>query len=429
MAAKLFVYDEFSPEDMAMLQALYSRSASSVEEHVQKVKATGSGKFMEQYYIGYNHKSIGDCGTTTLFIESVSELAAKAIQDWQLYSGQQTSTRYIDFTKQPVVDPLGSELSGQIMAGWMDFYKQSLEPLNSFLIEKYPRGDEDEKQYKKAIKARGFDILRAFLPAGVTTQLSWHTNLRQVWDKLVLLHYHPLQEIADLSVGLKEKLQGKYPNSFNYKEYEQQENYRKFVTGQESYFFPDKKTPFSFTNSINKKELKKYRDVLEQRPFHTELPAFLDELGLLQFDFQLDYGSFRDVQRHRHGVCRMPLLTTELGFEEWYLEQLSPELYDKALQLLKKQEGLIGELETTPEVKQYYTAMGYKIQARVSYGLPASIYVTELRSGKTVHPTLRKVAHKMDAAIRKSFPFVKMWSDLEADEFSAKRGNDDISEK
>jgi thymidylate synthase ThyX len=51
---------------------------------------------METFYVGYGHASIADCGSTTIFIEGISILADKAIQDWQLYSGQETSTRYID---------------------------------------------------------------------------------------------------------------------------------------------------------------------------------------------------------------------------------------------------------------------------------------------------------------------------------------------
>ncbi|MCI5138224.1 MAG: hypothetical protein D3922_07370, partial [Candidatus Electrothrix sp. AR1] len=91
---KIFINDEFDPESSAMMQALYSRSSSSVENHIEQVRKTGSSNFMKSYYVGYGHASIGDCGTTTLFIESVSILAAKAIQDNPLYSGQETSTRY-----------------------------------------------------------------------------------------------------------------------------------------------------------------------------------------------------------------------------------------------------------------------------------------------------------------------------------------------
>lgn len=55
-------------------------------EHLKRVESVGPEKFMKSYYVGYGHKSIGDCGTTTIFVENVSMLAAKAIQDTQLYA-------------------------------------------------------------------------------------------------------------------------------------------------------------------------------------------------------------------------------------------------------------------------------------------------------------------------------------------------------
>ncbi len=42
-----------SPEDMAMIQALYSRSPQSVRLHLEKVKESGSEKFHENFYVGY----------------------------------------------------------------------------------------------------------------------------------------------------------------------------------------------------------------------------------------------------------------------------------------------------------------------------------------------------------------------------------------
>lgn len=53
--------------------------------------------------------------------------------------------------------------------------------------------------------------------------------------------------------------------------------------------------------------------LIESRPNEkTELPAFLDSIGTLTYEYQLDFGSFRDVQRHRAPFQRMPLLTTDL---------------------------------------------------------------------------------------------------------------------
>ena len=164
--AKVFLYDEFTPEDVAMMQALYSRSAESVVTHAEKVKASGSGKFMERFYVGYGHQSIADCGSTTLFIEGVSMLCDKAIQDWPLYAGQEVSTRYIDMSKQPICDPIQSKTSKAIIQRWMDFYISSGPTLEVHLKQKYPRKEsEDQKVYDKAIKVRTFDVLRSFLPS------------------------------------------------------------------------------------------------------------------------------------------------------------------------------------------------------------------------------------------------------------------------
>ncbi|NCB02844.1 MAG: hypothetical protein EOM67_11850 [Spirochaetia bacterium] len=231
--ANIYIYDEFSPEDTAMMQALYSRSPKSVTEHVDKVKSSGSGKFMETFYVGYGHASIADCGSTTIFIEGISILADKAIQDWQLYSGQETSTRYIDMGKQAIIDPINNPESQRIIKRWMDFYINNQEKVQEHLMKKYPRKpEEDEIVYIKAIKARCFDITRGFLPAGITTQLSWHTNLRQAYDKICWLRNNPLPEVQKIAENILEQLKEKYKNSFSQPVIEEQENYRKFIPTQ-----------------------------------------------------------------------------------------------------------------------------------------------------------------------------------------------------
>lgn len=428
---KIFIYDEFDPQDTAMLQALYSRSASSVVDHVDKVKKTGSGKFMERYYVGYGHNSIADCGSTTIFIEGVSMLVAKAIQDWPLYSGQETSSRYIDMSKQVLIDPVSSKESKDILDSWMSFYVDSQQSVIDHLKDKYPKKpDENEDIYDKAILARCFDIMRGFLPAGVTTQLSWHTNLRQAYDKLSLLKYHPLVEVSSLAKNILSGLKSKYPNSFGHKEYEDQENYRREIVESHSYFNEkDYPEDFSFNHNLDLETLAKYEDVLSTRPIKTNLPLFLADLGSLKFKFLLDFGSFRDIQRHRNGVCRMPLLTSDYGFNDWYLNQLPESVKERAMNLIGEQVDKIKKISANPIEVQYYLAMGFNVACQVTYGLPAAVYTTELRSGKTVHPTLRKIALKMDEAIKNNIPIVKMHSDLDLDDWDIRRGMHDIKEK
>ena len=125
----------------------------------------------------------------------------------------------------------------------------------------------------------------------------------------------------------------------------------------------------------------------------------------------------------------MPLLTTRFGFNNWYLEQLPPALVREARTLIREQKAGIASLKATPELAQYYIAMGFNVSCRVSYGLPATVYVTELRSGKMVHPTLRRVAHQMDKFLRRKFPVLKLHSDLDPDDWDVRRGKQDIREK
>jgi hypothetical protein len=283
--------------------------------------------------------------------------------------------------------------------------------------------------FRSAIKARSFDILRAWLPAGITTQLSWHTNLRQAKDKLALMRYHPLPEARQLAEALFIKLQEHYPSSFSHQPTDQRETYRQETVAGLAYY--EAKEPVDFACRINlaKQELAQYASILQKRPPKTCLPIILNELGNIRFDFLLDYGSFRDLQRHRNGVCRIPLLSTKFGFNDWYLRELPAGLRQEGEILLAKQITAIKALDATEVDKQYYTALGFNVTCRVAYPLMPTVYTIELRSGKAVHPTMRAVAHKMYWALRQELPELKLHCDLEASDWDVKRGLHTILEK
>lgn len=465
---KLFVIDDIGPENIAMVQALYSRSAESVEVHLEKVRKSGSGKFFDNYVVNYNHKSIADCGATTVFIEDVSLLAAKAIQDNPLYSGQETSTRYIDMSKQRIVDPVGTPTSKAILNAWMTFYSENQDRVSGILVRRYPkRLNEKDDTYGRAIKARTFDVLRGFLPAGICTQLSWATNLRQAGDNLTRLTNHPTDEIREIGSQLGTMLNERYPSSGfgrhlagvsgvsdrDVKANEERAAWEaqvgseftysaRLATGgmpmtswagaraltavRENAMLTARETPFS----------NRYAEILRTRPRGCVLPHFMMDLGQYTFEFPLDFGSFRDIQRQRNGVCRMPLLDTSLGFEPWYLEQLGdPDngdvggLRDKAVELICELQKAIGGLDASAADKQYYTAIGFRVPCQVTYALPALLYVLELRSSKTVHPTLRKPTLQIIELMKKSHPDIAIWADTDPDDWTVRRGEQTITAK
>lgn len=425
---------QITPEAEAMIQALHSRSAEGVNQHLKTLAEKGAEKFMSSFYVGYGHKSIGDCGSVTLFIEGVSMLAAKAIQDWRLYSGQESSTRYIDFSNQTFIDPVDTKESKEVLENWRQFYLANMEPMRQHLKQLFPRqAEEKETIYEKAINARAFDNLRGFLPAGASTNLAWHTNLRQAADKIMLLRHHPLVEVKNIGLAMEEALQEAYPSSFMHKHYEQTEQYNEFWVKKHSYF-----TDRSYNgvevlkNDIDKKFLEANREVLEKRPAKTELPKYLAEAGTLQFGFMLDFGSFRDIQRHRAVVQPMPLLTIQHGFHPFYLNSLPNEqIKQQAIELIAKQEKAIAELNISPEDAQYYTAMGYNLPIRVTGDLSALVYLVELRATRFVHPTLQVQAVKMAEILKQTFSDQGLVLHLDADpgRFDVKRGEHDITVK
>lgn len=432
--SSIFVFDHLKPEANAMLQALYSRSPASVLDHLKKVEEKGADNFMASHYVGYGHKSIGDCGTTTIFIENVSLLAAKAIQDWPLYNGQEASTRYLDMAKQGYVVPFSDPQCDDLMDFCMAFYAQLTTDLIAELVLQFPRKeDEAENVYMRAIRARAFDIARGFLPAGVKTNLSWHTNLRQASDHLKPLRHHPLGEVRDLADMILVQLQEKYQSSFFHKKYEAeeeylalcaQETYQNWFTsgiGQDDLFVDD---------SLDDFYLRVMQELLKSRPAKAELPAQVRMCGEIYFQFLLDFGSYRDLQRHRACVQQMPLHTIYSGFHPWYLAQLPSFLRPRAKEFLREFERRLYQLRlVTSEQLQYFIPLGYQMLVAMKANLPAAVYMAELRSSPHVHPTLRQRAQQIGEWLKDNVPNLTMHHDMSPDAWNVQRGHQTIEEK
>ncbi len=426
-----------SAEDAAMLMALHSRSPAGIMSHLKKLGVSGSGNMMSGFYVGYGHKSIGDCGNTYIFIENISMLAAKAVQDSQLYSGQECSTRYIDFSKQEFIDPIGNYLSGTLLNKLRKFYVDSFPVLVEYLKNEYQiNTGEDTKIYEKAINARAFDILRGFLPAGAATNVAWNTNLRQVADRLLYLRNHPLAEVRDIADLLEKALQKAHPNSFGHKKYEGTESYVHHWM-QNGYYLRSDNSTYDDVNllhdGIDMSELNKFEHLIRIRPSKTELPKQVGICGNIRLGFHLDFGSYRDIQRHRAVNMRMPLLSTRPGFENWYLRQLPETLRKEGESLLLDLESFIKHDKSINDFDyQYYIPMGYKVPIDFSGDLSAVTYLTELRATRFVHPTLQTKAVQVANLLEKHFYSIglKMHIDREdVGRFDIKRGQQDIVEK
>jgi thymidylate synthase ThyX len=418
------------PESQAMLGALHSRSPGGIRSHLEVLAKRGSDNFMANFYVGYGHKSIGDLGSVAVFIESVSMLAAKAIQDFPLYNGQEVSTRYVDFSKQAFIDPVNTPASNAILEEWRRFYLHGLAELIPALEKRFPRSEEElEKTYDKAIKARAFDTMRAFLPAAASTNLVCVSTLRQYADRMPAWRNHPLSEVQEIGTAIEKTLLEAFPNSFSDKRYAETEKYHELSQKNHAYF--DDRNPSELrlvSDDIHRDLLAEHAEVLAARPPRGELPFTIRECGSAQFKFLLDFGSFRDIQRHRAITLPIPLLTSSHGFEQWYLDELPEAIRGEALEVLEKQAAALSELSLTPKDSQYYLPMGYRTTVRLTGDLKALVYLVELRATRFVHPTLR--SKMVDLATLLTELYGKdgliLHLDPEPDRFDVKRGEHDI---
>jgi len=74
-----------------------------------------------------------------------------------------------------------------------------------------------------------------------------------------------------------------------------------------------------------------------KRPPKLNCRKYVAEAGELQFEFLLDFGSFRDLQRHRAVVQRMPFLLTKLVLKMVF-GRTAKRIATKGREFLKEQE-------------------------------------------------------------------------------------------
>lgn len=433
------ITDHLDPEVQAMVMAMYSRSyapimdripssVESVQEHKEKL-----GRF----YIGYGHRSVGQLGSTTIWLEGVSQLAAKAIENTSLYNGQESSTRYIDFANQPMVS------SDKEITYWQEqfrsFYVKAV-PLvieklkNEFPFDKnsgeyHHKENIDEQNKRKltvwenTIKARAFDICRGFLPAGCTTNVAFTGTFDLINDHFGEMLYHPSQEMRDIAQNVLTQLKDKYPygtmsvdklkERFSY--VEPKHFYSKVKDINESHFILNVKKDFEYDNRL--KNRKKYEKIDRYNSSNIQLVL----KGCL------DFGSYRDLQRHRNGDISMEILGVGYGFHKFYIELLPSELVSEISTLINEYTSWYVNNTDIPDIeKQYCTPMGFLVGVQYECDLNQFLYISELRTGKTVHQTLRQLVQfwtkNFLQLFKENVGDIEVHADMDEDNFTLRRG-------
>ncbi len=447
-----------TPEQLAVAIAKCSRSSSPFDQNVDDVSLEKAAEFHEKWVVGYGHSSVAEHAVASVAFQNIPQVVIKILEDNRLASFTEVSSRYQVFNRQKVGIPKSllqsqfAERVGQLFDHLYNLYDECYALLDPIFRERQPQGDMPDSAYKATIKAMTCDRVRYLLPAAALASLGMTANAR-VWEKAIiklLSSADPLaQQIGD---EIKSVLRGfasldrdqalkhfPLPTLLKYAEHnqylaslpskmstlvneivaERKLDSKEFSGGATAdnpvaCTYDDNLTEMRISAALlsryAKIPMEQAMDIvsndrprqekiilaaLEERGPH-DIPPREFEHAWFQHEIVMDYGAWRDIQRHRICTQTNQPLGTDLGFD--IPEEISEigkgkefsEVMDEARQLNRDilEAGMVAE-------SQYVVPMAYRRRLLVSWNLRELFHFIELRSGKKGHPSYRRIAQEI----------------------------------
>ena len=415
----------------------------------------------ERVFIGYGDDSIAQVGGAHIACEWVSNILTKVLQRGRLAAYLEQSTRYIPYDK-PLPesaggghryyrdDELGPEYA-QAMDELFAIYSRSLEAVQEWAAERWPRGEEPEAAWQRSIKAKALDLLRGLLPAATLSHVGIFAS-GQAYEQLLLrMMASPLPEARDFAGMILDELKQVMPSFVARVERPDRggewisylERRREATERWVSRLGLDRPEPSDAPSvelievagvgggSAGGLAVRVRRDVRARDPRSGRKPCrpieradVIAELAgeranrrhrpgrgweavRYRFEIVSDYGGFRDLQRHRMLTCQWQRLGPDLGAGvpgEVREAGVGAE-YERALDLSAGEFERLSEAGQ-PEAAPYALCLGYRIRYVLDLNAREAMHLIELRSGREGHPTYRAVAQAMHERIAAVHPAI-----------------------
>ena len=211
----VFAVHGADPEVLAYAMAKYSRSSLSMRESLAEISAQRAEQFLNTFYFQYGHRSIADLAHIAFAVERLSLLAAIVLVDEQRWDGQERSTRYQNFLKSGWFFPYFGDdsVSAQLYADTIQDLFATYQRTTAAVLEALRRRIAcpetlKPEAYERTLKARAFDVARYLLPLATNTSLGQIVNARTLETQVSRLLSHPVAEVRDLGLKLREAATG-----------------------------------------------------------------------------------------------------------------------------------------------------------------------------------------------------------------------------
>ncbi|MAE75674.1 MAG: hypothetical protein CMJ85_02250 [Planctomycetes bacterium] len=418
-----------------------------------------SGKFLRTYAIDHGHNSLREGAVCHLAIENVSQLVTRFLQRERRASFEESSTRYISFSKEGHwIDPEIVRAGGAVetayrtaLAESFAFYQESIDLLRDGIRKKRPRkASEDEKAYERSVRAEAFDSARYLLTPALYTKFGLVCDARTLADLITQLVSHPLEEFRIVGARLREEGERDVPTLLTHakrntyletteptlsqlcdelgvsseidhqpREAEQHVRLLSAPPGLDEALLAS--ALFEHSDVSMAELLARVRALdgaerqallaqcLDSRGPRDAMPEGFEGGGMLDFEILMDFGAYRDVARHRKGFQQQQRLTTAHGF-------VVPPLFDACglgdryrAVMSSAAEHAARVANNFPLQSQYLIPFGYLQRVRVSFDPRQMAYFCELRSQPDGHFSYRDIAIRMGHALRDVAPLFAEW--------------------
>ncbi len=453
---RIYTLEGLTPEVRAVCFAKCSRSPESFDEIAKELTEEKSSEFHEKWVVGYGHSSVAEHAVLSLAMENVSILATKVIEDNRLASYTEKSTRYQVFDKNRYLKParLMSSSLGALYEQTGDFlfetYQKLSTPMAEFIKKREPKSEKTaDKMYESVIKAKVCDNIRYLLPAATLTNLGMTVNARNLDWAITKLMSHPLEEMQAIGAGLKseaakitptlEKFAA--PNPYLMETTKELKNLSDYLlpchpaldagshksSNRDSVsivdfdhdaenkliaalFYKGSNLPYAqIKEKVDKmprsiKELIVDEAMKRRSPFDRPLREL--EHIYYTFDILMDYGAFRDVQRHRMATQTNQAVTTAHGFStpQDIIDAGCESAYKIAMErAAETYEKIAAQF---PDEAQYIVPLAFRKRTLFTWNLRELHHFISLRSGKKGHISYRRIAQQCFKEIEKIHPLL-----------------------
>lgn len=392
------------PEVKAMLGAMYSRSTMPIDDRLKEFDDYDALKDkLSNIVIGYGHESVLDMADVAIFIEEIPILAAVAIEDHALFAGQETSTRYVDWSTGEFVNPyrgVDDKVAFALDVVY-DYLRQVYITVSNGVQDRLTKafGAVSGDVELRAIRARSFDVARGFLPCGAVTNVCWSGRLSSILKQIGVLAIHPDPAIRAIAKKIHATLHENFPRIVP--EAIKRESHKFCAHYWPGCGFEDLKP-----RAILDAEARQYvLNLLRDRERGERVPPSLGSRLSATLSGSLDFGSWRDLNRHRVGNkdSHIPRLFTANPLRRihpWYIEQAReflPDDFDAQLgalntafsDSLRRLRDTDGYLSANEYLQAHAVTMGTEVPVQYRTDFGQVCYLLELRTILAVHPTLR----------------------------------------